>query len=226
MARVTVRGEEPYGNRWTAGYVIASGNLLADFRYNVAAESQGRLQVTRLYELTEDAGGRDFLSFLIARETMYQKQWLAAIEELEKDGLEMTPCPSTFPELMEKTEVSYQFWNQSAGVDSQQGRWTSGPSIDGRGRFQYLPQLESLFGEPQMAPAPPQVHGMGKQPCRRSPVSRSRKATAAASSRRFCPELRPAVVARNATTVSTGASGRSATRKRTRDVGGSRASCL
>jgi Mn-containing catalase len=152
------------GNRWTAGYIVASGNLLADFRYNVAAESQGRLQVTRLYELTDDPGVRDFLSFLIARDTMHQNQWLAAIEELEKDGLEMTPCPSTFPQQLEKTEVSYQFWNQSAGVDSQQGRWASGSSIDGRGKFEYLPQPEPLSGEPQMAPAPPQLHGTGKQP--------------------------------------------------------------
>ena len=34
---------------------------LADFRFNVTAESQGRLQVARLYELTEDKGVRDML---------------------------------------------------------------------------------------------------------------------------------------------------------------------
>ena len=38
------------GNRWTAAYIVASGNLLADFRLNVTAESQGRLQVARLYK--------------------------------------------------------------------------------------------------------------------------------------------------------------------------------
>jgi len=36
------------GNHWSAKYTIASGNLLADFRANLNAESQGRLQVTRL----------------------------------------------------------------------------------------------------------------------------------------------------------------------------------
>ena len=46
------------GYPWTSRYTIASGNLLADFRFNVTAESQGRLQVCRLYELTEDAGVR------------------------------------------------------------------------------------------------------------------------------------------------------------------------
>src|SRR3954469_1194241 len=36
------------GFPWASRYMIASGNLLADFRFNVTAESQGRLQVTRL----------------------------------------------------------------------------------------------------------------------------------------------------------------------------------
>ena len=152
------------GYPWNARYTIASGNLLADFRFNVTAESQGRLQVTRLYELTDDPGVRDMLSFLIARDTMHQNQWLAAIEELEKDGLEMAHCPSTFPQQMERTENAYQFWNQSAGLDSQQGRWASGPSLDGRGRFEYLAEPAPMAESPELAPAPPQLHGTGKMP--------------------------------------------------------------
>src|SRR3954468_12811073 len=111
------------GNRWSAHYITSSGNLLADFRLNVTAESQGRLQACRLYEMTTDHGVRDFLSFLIARDTMHQNQWLAAIKELETDGLETTPCPSGFPQGKELTAVSYQFMNCSAGTDSSQGRW-------------------------------------------------------------------------------------------------------
>ena len=57
------------GFPWTSRYMIASGNLLADFRFNVTAESQGRLQVSRLYNMTNDLGVRDMLSFLIARDT-------------------------------------------------------------------------------------------------------------------------------------------------------------
>src|SRR5690554_5920917 len=72
------------GNRWTASYIIASGNLLADFRANLNAESQGRLQAVRLYELTDDRGVKDMLSWLIARDTMHQNQWYAAILELEE----------------------------------------------------------------------------------------------------------------------------------------------
>ena len=90
-----------------------SGKLLADFRFNVTAESQGRLQVCRLYELTEDEGVYDMLSFLIARDTMHQNQWLAAIDELEREGLGGTPVPLTVPQDRELQQVSYQFWNCS-----------------------------------------------------------------------------------------------------------------
>src|SRR5215218_2923963 len=114
------------GNAWNAGYIVASGNLLADMRFNVTAESQGRLQVARLYQLTEDAGVRDMFSFLLARDTMHQNQWLAAIEELKADGLEDTPVPSNFPQEREMSEVSYRFMNFSEGTESAEGRpWTA-----------------------------------------------------------------------------------------------------
>jgi Mn-containing catalase len=102
-------------------------------RFNVTAESQGRLQVARHYQLTEDAGVRDMFSFLLARDTMHQNQWLAAIKELKADGLEDTPVPSNFPQEREMSEVAYKFQNFSEGTESHEGRWASGPSMDGKG---------------------------------------------------------------------------------------------
>ncbi len=151
------------GVPWNGRYAVASGNLLADFRYNVTAESQGRLQVCRLYEMTEDAGVRDMLAFLIARDTMHQNQWLAAIAELEADGLETTPVPSAFPQEREKAEVAYQFMDASTGDESQTGRWASGASMDGRGQFQWV--KAQPFGEvPLDLPADPRVFGTPKSP--------------------------------------------------------------
>ncbi len=153
------------GNPWSAGYIVSSGNLLADFRYNVTAESQGRLQVARLYQLTRDAGVRDMLAFLIARDNMHQNQWLAAIEELKADGLEETPVPVNFPLAQEYSQFSYKFMNFSEGEESAQGRWAQGPSMDGKGQFEYVarpeahgPQLEEL------AAVDPRVYGTPKQP--------------------------------------------------------------
>ena len=185
-AIVTGLGAAPtdsVGYPWNARYTIASGNLLADFRFNVTAESQGRLQVARLYNMTDDAGVRDLLSFLLARDTMHQNQWLAAIEELEQEGLEMTPCPSNFPQELERTENSYQFWNMSAGMESSEGRWASGTSIDGKGQFEYVAEPSPLGPEPSLPPGNPLTYGTLPEPS--SPIvangggaSKKRKARA------------------------------------------------
>ena len=58
-------------------HIYASGNLAADMYCNVAAESTGRVLATRLFNATSDAGMKEMLSFLIARDTMHQQQWLA-----------------------------------------------------------------------------------------------------------------------------------------------------
>lgn len=153
------------GFPWTSRYTIASGNLMADFRFNVTAESQGRLQVTRLYEMTDDPGVRDMLSFLIARDTMHQNQWLAAIRELEEDGLDRTPVPMSFPQEREMSEVSYQFWICSEGTESAEGRWSRGPAPDGKGEFNYLADPKPM-GETvrELPEADPRLHGTPKKP--------------------------------------------------------------
>src|SRR3954468_293101 len=152
------------GYPWTSRYIIASGNLLADFRFNITAESQGRLQVSRLYELTTDSGVRDMLSFLIARDTMHQNQWIAAIAELEADGLETTPCPSNFPEELQKNEVAYQFLDASEGDDSAEGSWAQGVSPNGKGQFSYA-KLQALSDDTgDLSPIDPRLYGTPPQP--------------------------------------------------------------
>ncbi|QBP41276.1 manganese catalase family protein [Paenisporosarcina antarctica] len=148
------------GYPWNARYTIASGNLLADFRANLNAESQGRLQVVRLYEMTDDYGVRDMLSFLIARDTMHQNQWMAAIAELEeKEG---KVVPNTFDRQFEKSDVAYKFMNCSEGAESQQGRWASGPSMDGLGQFEYEAKPVATGQSPILETAPGYIHGTPK----------------------------------------------------------------
>ncbi|WP_207462069.1 manganese catalase family protein [Azospirillum sp. SYSU D00513] len=164
------RPADSVGVPWNAAYTIASGNLLADFRFNVTAESQGRLQVARLFQMTSDSGVRDMLSFLLARDTMHQNQWLAAIKELEEDGLDMTPVPMAFPQEKELTEVSYQFMNFSEGTESAQGRWAKGPSVDGKGQIQYVDVPKAVGDDGQLGEVDPRVFGTPKTP--KPPMSR------------------------------------------------------
>ena len=138
---------------FNASHVYASGNLAADMYANVAAEATGRALATRLYGMTDDAGMKDMLSFLIARDTMHQQQWLAVIEEL--GGLEaQLPIPNSFPQSQEKSEFAYAFFVHDADGKVPEGRWTTGPSLDGKGQFE--PMLSKPLGEiPQLAPARP-----------------------------------------------------------------------
>lgn len=71
------------GVPWSGAYITASGNLLADMRLNLTAESQGRLQVSRLYHMTEDKGIKEMLSLLLARDTYHQNIWAYLVKELE-----------------------------------------------------------------------------------------------------------------------------------------------
>ena len=152
VAGAGARPVDSMGNPWTAGYVTASGNLLADFTANANAEMQGRLQVARLYHMTDDHGVRDLLSFLIARDTMHQNQWMAAVAELQQEGLEEFPVPSNFPQSHEDQDVHYQYINFSNGPAAGDGSWASGPTPDGKGTFTYVPE------PPAGVPMPPPTH--------------------------------------------------------------------
>jgi Mn-containing catalase len=166
-ATVTGGGALPadsMGYPWNGRYIIASGNLMADFYSNVQAEAQGRLQAVRMYEMSTDAGVRDTLAYMIARDTMHQNQWIAAIEELKADGLETLPVPSSFPQAEEKQQASYQFWNLSEGTESKEGRWAKGTAPDGKGEFEYLENPEGLSPMPDPPAPDPRFHSTGKQP--------------------------------------------------------------
>jgi Mn-containing catalase len=119
----------PFNGSW----VVSSGNIAADMHANVMAEATGRVLATRLYELTDDSGMKDMLSFLIARDTMHQNQWMAVLEEL---GPNVHPIPNSFPQRKEQDGFDYTFISTNIDKDSTaQGRWTNGHSLDGKGTF-------------------------------------------------------------------------------------------
>lgn len=135
-------------------HVYATGNIGADMLANATAEAGGRVLATRLYNMTDDAGMKDMLSFLIARDTMHQQQWLAVIEEL--GGMEQQlPIPNSTPESSEATEHSYYFLNTSLDEPTPEGRWTSGPSLDGRSEFSAREKVEPLGQKPSLGNARP-----------------------------------------------------------------------
>lgn len=135
-------------------HVYATGNIGADMLANVTAEAGGRVLASRLYNWTDDAGMKDFLSFLIARDTYHQQQWLAVIEEL--GGMEaQLPIPNSTPENHEAMQHSYYYLNTLLDKEAPAGRWAQGPSLDGRSDFSVKNQPEPEGQEAKLGAAKP-----------------------------------------------------------------------
>ncbi|RLP91921.1 manganese catalase family protein, partial [Micromonospora sp. CV4] len=97
---------------------------------------------------------------LLARDTMHQNMWLAAIEQLKQDGLEDMPVPDAFTDSKEFTkEFSYTYLDFSPGQDAAEGRWASGPTPDGKGEFTYDHSPRAHAPEPVLAPGDPRLYG-------------------------------------------------------------------
>lgn len=148
------------GNPWLGAYVTASGNLLADFHLNATAEMMGRLQVARLWHMTDDPGVKEMLRFNLARDHMHQMQWLRAIEELEADGLGGVPVPDAFPFEDEEQQFAYNYMNCSDGDKAGEGRWARGPAMDRSGRdLEYTERPEPHGERPVLQPGDPRLFG-------------------------------------------------------------------
>jgi Mn-containing catalase len=82
---------------------------------------------------------------------VHRDEQLAGIEQL--GGTAALPVPNSFPHSQEKSEFAYAFFVHSADGTAPQGRWTEGPSLDGKGQFEAL--ISKPLGQmPQLAPAP------------------------------------------------------------------------
>lgn len=148
------------GNTFNCSHVYASGNLAADMYSNAMAEMTGRMLACRLYNMTPDPGMKDMLSFLIARDTMHQNQWLAALEDMGGPEVNL-PIPNDFPQDKEPSGYNYTFFGTHKDPEAPipEGRWSHGSSVDGKASFDKAP-MHPAGSEPQLAPAP---RGSGAQ---------------------------------------------------------------
>jgi len=154
------------GVPFDCSHVYASGNLAADMYANVAAEATGRTLAVRLYNAAADEGMQNMLSYLIARDTMHQQQWLSVIEDL--GGTQALPIPNSFDRSKEAAEFSYMFMGtERSGAPIEPGPYCEGASLDGKGTFSFR-AFEPLGQEPMLGPARPdsaaQVEQMADAP--------------------------------------------------------------
>lgn len=148
------------GVAFNMSHIYASGNVAADMYCNVAAESTGRVLATRLYNAAHDDGMKKMLHYMIARDTMHQQQWLAVLEEL--GGNAALPIPNSFPQEKEDGENNYNFYATATDGSVPEGRWTSGPTLDGKDEFTVF-QNKPLGQEPALGPARPDSGAQAEQ---------------------------------------------------------------
>jgi Mn-containing catalase len=97
---------------------------------------------------------------MIVRDHMHQVLWLAAIEEF--GGPEaVLPVPADFPRTKEMGEYAFAFMSYAADPaesTSRQGRWTHGPSVDGKGEFSFIAEPFAVGQVPHLNPGDPTTH--------------------------------------------------------------------
>jgi Mn-containing catalase len=141
------------GVPWNTGYIIASGNLLSDFRSNVAAEAQSRLMTSRVYNMTDDRGVKDMLQFNLARDTWHQQQWLLGIEQLIADGFTENGIENSNGDE-EKDFANHTFYSFDPESTAVEGRWAQGTTLDGKHEIEYVPDAGPLTDDQPLGPAP------------------------------------------------------------------------
>lgn len=147
------------GVPWSGAFITASGNLYADFMLNATAEMQGRLQVARLFHMTDDPGVKQLLRFLVTRDHMHQMQWLRALEELKADGLDQVPVPEAFDRDEELDEFARLYVKASDGPDGTDGAWARGPAYDGEGEISVEAVPVAHGDRPVLPPGDPRLYG-------------------------------------------------------------------
>lgn len=116
------------GNPWTADYLKVTGELDVDLRSNIAAEARAKIVYERLINFCDDAGTKDALQFLMTREITHMKAFMAALESMGKDPLEIG-------EILPTPGVVNQFFNDSTGQGENgdhdlRGPWNEGGDIE------------------------------------------------------------------------------------------------
>jgi Mn-containing catalase len=147
------------GVPWSGAFVTASGNLYADFMLNATAEMQGRLQVARLFHMTDDQGVRNLIRFLVTRDHMHQMQWLRALEELKSDGLDAVPVPAAFDLDEEIPELARLYVHASDGANATDGAWAQGAAYDGSGDITVEDEPAARGARPTLPPGDPRLYG-------------------------------------------------------------------
>ncbi|MFP3557481.1 manganese catalase family protein [Paraburkholderia sp. SIMBA_049] len=106
------------GVPWSAACIDTIGEPTADLRSNIAAEARAKIIYERLINVTDDAGIKDALGFLMTREIAHQKSFEKALHSIQPN----------FPQgkLPGDPKFTSVYFDLSKG-DDVRGPWNEGP---------------------------------------------------------------------------------------------------
>lgn len=107
------------GNPWNASYIMGMGDLTADLRLNVGAETSAKMVYENLMKYTDDVYVKESLRYLMTREVAHFQMFQAALENIK---------PNFPPGILESDpRYSNKYFKMSKG-DEFKGPWNEGKS--------------------------------------------------------------------------------------------------
>lgn len=107
------------GNPWSANYIMGMGDLTADLRLNIGAETSAKMVYENLMKFTDDVYVKESLRFLMTREVAHFQMFQAALDTIQ---------PNFPPGILESDpKYSNKYFNMSNG-EVFKGPWNEGKS--------------------------------------------------------------------------------------------------
>ena len=107
------------GNPWNASYIMGMGDLTADLRLNIGAETSAKMVYENLLKFTDDVLVKESLRFLMTREVAHFQMFQAASDSIQ---------PNFPPGILQSDpRFSNKYFNMSNGQEFK-GSWNEGLS--------------------------------------------------------------------------------------------------
>jgi len=117
------------GNPWNATYIMGMGDLTADLRLNIGAETSAKMVYENLMKFTDDVLIKESLRFLMTREVAHFQMFQAALDSIQ---------PNFPPGILQSDpRFSNKYFNMSKGDDFK-GAWNEGKSPEMGEEWQFI----------------------------------------------------------------------------------------
>ena len=117
------------GNPWSATYIMGMGDLTADLRLNIGAETSAKMVYENLMKFTDDVLVKESLRYLMTREVAHFQMFQAALDSIQ---------PNFPPGILQSDpKYSNKYFNMSKGQDFK-GGWNQGTSPEMGEEWQFI----------------------------------------------------------------------------------------